>query len=82
MHRAYLLQHLHVLPNGEDDVKVIGVYSSKEAARAAVDRLKYQPGFCDFPRIVNVDTDEQIDGFYIDEYVVDQDHWQEGYEAL
>ncbi len=82
MQRAYLLQHLHVLPHGEDDAKVIGIYSSKEAARAAVDRLKHQPGFRDFPRIVNADIDEQPDGFYIDEYVVDQDHWQEGYETL
>ena len=82
MQRAYLLQHLHVLPHGEDDAKVIGIYASKEAAVAAVDRLKHQPGFRDFPRIVNADTDEQPDGFYIDEYIVDQDHWQDGYETL
>ncbi|MBV1776502.1 hypothetical protein KSF73_12360 [Burkholderiaceae bacterium DAT-1] len=81
MKRAYLLQHLHVLPHC-DDVKVIGIYSSKEAARVAVERLRNQSGFRDFPRIVNADTDEQPDGFYIDEYVVDQDHWQEGYETL
>jgi hypothetical protein len=82
MQRAYLLQHLHVCPDGEDDVKVIGIYSSLEAARAAVDGQKHLPGFSDFPSIVNVDSDAQPDGFYIDEYVMDQDHWQDGYEAL
>lgn len=82
MQQVYLPQHLHVLPYDEDDVKVIGVYSSKEAAQAAIDRLKHQPGFRDFPHIVNADTDEYLDGFYIDEYIVDQDHWQEGYETL
>lgn len=82
MQRAYLLQHLHVLPDGEDDAKVIGIYSSKEAARAAVDRLKHLPGFRDCPRIVNPENNIKSDGFYIDEYIVDQDHWQEGYETL
>jgi hypothetical protein len=80
--RVYLLQHLHVLPHGEEDVKVIGIYSSRKAAQAAVDRLKHQPGFRDFPRVVNPETEERPEGFYMDEYAVDQDHWKEGYETL
>ncbi len=82
MQRAYLLQHLHVLPHGEENVKTIGIYSSEEAALSAVNRLKSQPGFRDFPKIVNPETDEQPDGFYIDAYPIDQDYWQEGYETL
>ena len=82
MQRTYLLQHLHVLPHGEESVKTIGIYASEEAARAAVERLKHQPGFRDYPRIVNAETDEEPDGFYIGEYVLDQDHWQEGYETV
>ena len=42
---VYLLQHLHTLPNGEEDVKNIGIYSSKQAAIDATKRLRTQPGF-------------------------------------
>jgi predicted HNH restriction endonuclease len=82
MQKAYLLQHLHVLAHGEDDVKIIGIYSSKEAAQAVAYRLKTHSGFRNFPNIVNSKSDEQPDGFYIDEYIVDQDHWKEGFETL
>lgn len=81
MQRVYLLQHLHVLPHGEDDVKTIGIYSSWEAAMDAVGRLKTQSGFRDFPCVVNPDVDERPDGFYLDEYLIDQNCWQEGYET-
>src|SRR5438094_46384 len=43
------------------------VYSSREQAQAAVTRLSRQPGFADAQ-----------DGFHIDEYRIDQDHWAEG----
>ena len=82
MRLVYLLQHLHVLPHGKYDVKTIGVYSSKEMALAAVYRLKIQPGFKDFPNMINPEHDEQADGFSIDEFLIDQDHWQEGYETV
>jgi len=44
------------------------VYSAREKAEAAVARLGPLPGF--------VDAQE---GFHIDEYRIDQDHWAEGY---
>jgi len=60
-----LLEHLHVLADGEDEVKTIGIYASAEDARAAVERLKNQPGFRDHPRIVIPEVDAQRNGFHI-----------------
>ncbi len=66
----FVVQHVHVLENGEESVKFIGVYSSKEAAEHGVDRLRLRPGFCDTP-----------DGFSIDPYSLDEDNWTEGYST-
>ncbi len=68
MDRAFLLQHVRFDDDEPADVKVIGVYSSKAAAQAAIERLKEQPGFRDYP-----------DFFAIDEYDLDTDHWAEGF---
>lgn len=68
--KIYLLQHVHVLDSTED-VKVIGVYSSRGSAEAAKARLSQAPGFCD-----------AADGFHIDEYELDKDQWVEGYSTL
>lgn len=79
MDSVYLLQHLHVLPHGEEDVKVIGIYSSRQAAIEAVERLKVQPGFVEHPSLIDPLVDDEPDGFYIDKYPLDKDHWAEGY---
>jgi homoserine kinase type II len=68
MVNVFVLQHVHTGDEGVEDVKFIGVYSSREKAEAAVRRLSAQPGFSD-----------TADGFHIDEYQVDQDQWSEGY---
>ena len=70
MHLAtvYVLQHVHELSNDNEDVKFIGVYSSQANAEAAVARMRLQPGFADSP-----------DGFHIDPYDIDADHWTEGF---
>jgi homoserine kinase type II len=68
MGRGFLLRHER--PDTED-VKVIGIYSSDVQARAAIERLRQQPGFCDYP-----------DGFCIDAYELDKDHWTEGFLDL
>ncbi len=82
MQSVFVLQHLHVLPNGEEDVKMIGVYATEAAARAAVDRLRGQPGFRDFPEVVDPEADGPPDGFWITRYPLNQDHWQEGFVTL
>jgi hypothetical protein len=75
MNSVFVLHHLHVFPSGEEDTKLIGTYSSNETARAAIERLKVQPEFCDYPHL----TDDEESGFYLDEYELDKDHWIEGF---
>jgi hypothetical protein len=71
MPSVFVVQHVHSTRVDLEDVKFIGVYSSRENAQAAVARLAHAPGFSDAP-----------DGFHIDEYRIDQDHWVEGYVSL
>lgn len=67
----FVVEHLHIQDSGDEDVKLIGIYSTKEAARQAVERLKLKPGFCDTP-----------DGFSINLHILDEDNWTEGYATL
>ncbi len=68
---VFVLQHVHVLEEDQEDVKMIGVYSTPERAKAAIKRMRTLPGFRDAP-----------DGFSIDRYRVDEDHWVEGYITI
>ena len=68
MTKAFILQHVHSRDDGSEDLKFIGVFSSRDKADEAIARLCQQPGFSD-----------AVDGFAIDEYRVDQVHWVEGY---
>jgi hypothetical protein len=65
---AFLLWHTRETTGFGDDAKMIGVYSSEEAAQAAKRRSALLPGFRDHP-----------DGFIIDRYQVDNDNWTEGF---
>ena len=64
MKSVFLLHHVHRMPNDDEDVKLIGVYSSRETAEAAVARLADRPGFRD-----------HVDEFEVDEYEIDKDNW-------
>ncbi|GAB4587052.1 DUF7336 domain-containing protein [Nocardia sp. IFM 10818] len=66
---VYLVNHEYELNEGEDEIKLIGVYSSEENARAAIERLRIQPGFRDLPEC-----------FVIHAYEIDKDYWTEGYD--
>ena len=57
--------------DGEEDPKLIGVYSSRASAEKAVERLRLRPGFRDRP-----------EGFTIDLYRLDEDHWTEGFVTI
>lgn len=70
MTTVFVLQHVHSTRDVED-VKFIGVYSSRQKAQEAVARLVELPGFADTP-----------DGFHIDEYRIDNDQWVEGYATV
>ena len=67
MPAVFVLQHAYDLDD-ELEVKLLGVYSSEENARRAVERFKLLAGFRDHP-----------DQFHIDRYELDGDHWAEGF---
>lgn len=67
MEVVYVVHHVHLMDD-EEDVKLIGVYATEPLAEEAVERLRVQPGFCDTP-----------EGFSIDRYTLNQDHWTAGY---
>jgi hypothetical protein len=79
---VFVVQHLHIHATGEECVKVIGVYETRIAAEQAVGRLATQPGFRDYPKIIDPLRDDGESGFYIDEYKVGEDHWTEGYVTV
>jgi hypothetical protein len=61
---------LHSLPE-TGRVKVVGIYSSKALAESAEMRARLLPGFAEEP-----------DGFTIEQYDVDKDHWPRGFVRL
>jgi hypothetical protein len=65
---VFVVQHVARANEPDEDVKFIGVYSTRERAIAATSRLRPLPGFRD-----------GLDGFHIDEYRLDEDHWAEGF---
>lgn len=70
MKTAFVVQHVHEFDDRED-VKLIGVYSSRQRADDAVARLRAAPGFRDAPN-----------AFSVAEYEVDADHWVEGFATV
>jgi hypothetical protein len=69
MESAFLLWHVQSFPGSDnDDEKLIGAYRTEEDAKAAIVRVKDKPGFVDAP-----------EGFLIDRYELNKDHWTEGY---
>lgn len=82
METLFLLQHLHVHANEEEDIKIIGIFESIDKATAAIDSLKAVPGFCDFPDLINSEGKYGASGFYIDEYVINMINWEDGYTTV
>ncbi|HTD21515.1 MAG TPA: hypothetical protein VK738_02610 [Terriglobales bacterium] len=52
----------------DDCELLIGVYSSESEAKAAIERVKDQPGFVEF-----------LEGFQIHPYQLDRDSWTKGF---
>jgi hypothetical protein len=61
---------LHSLPE-TGRVKVIGLYSSRVMAEEAMERARVLPGFAQEP-----------EGFSIEQYELDKDHWPRGFVRL
>lgn len=68
MDSVCLLWHIHRKVNRDDEEKLIGVYRTEADARAAIARLRDKPGFSETP-----------EGFQIETYKLNKDHWIEGY---
>jgi len=66
--KVYLLWFVNEMAEQEDAELLIGVYSDETEAKAAIQRLKNQRGFVDFPA-----------GFQIHAYELNRDHWTEGF---
>jgi len=77
----YIVEHLHILYDDVEDIKFLGVFSTKEKAEKAIQMLSKQPGFKDFPKII--DDNDIIEGFYIMKVVVDEiAEWKEGFNTI
>ena len=61
MATVFLLQHVHEFDDGHEDVKLIGVFSSEAMARAALERVRDQPGFKDAPEGFDISA-QNVDG--------------------
>lgn len=68
---VYLLWHMNTLGEGEDDGKLIGVYSTRAAAEQSQARASRLPGFRD-----------ELEGFVIDTYRLDHDCWTDGFVTV
>ena len=68
--KVFVLSHAHEIGTCED-VKFIGVYSTRIHANAALDRLRKQPGFEQTP-----------EGFHVQAYDLNKDHWTEGFVTV
>jgi homoserine kinase type II len=66
--RVYVLWFEQEREDCDDCELLIGIYSSESEAKAAIDRVKNQKGFVDFP-----------EGFHVYPYEVDKDHWTQGF---
>lgn len=81
----YKVDHLHIIYDDIEDLKFIGIFSTRENAEKAVEILSRQPGFKDFPKIITEDDidNETNEGFYINEVVVDEiAGWKEGFATV
>lgn len=64
---VFLLHHVRE-DDEDEDIKLIGVFSSEEKAIEVRNSIIDQPGFKDYP-----------DGFSVDRYVLDKVSWAEGF---
>jgi hypothetical protein len=71
MKSVFLLWHTHELSDGQDESKLVGVYTTRRAAKAAQTRAIRLPGFS-----------QHRGGFEITAYELDRDHWVEGFVKI
>lgn len=67
MKYVYILFHSYEI-NDCEEIKILGVHSSEELAKMALEKYKILPGFDKYP-----------DDFHIDKYEIDLSKWIEGF---
>lgn len=70
MKAVFLVTHSYELNEGEEEIKILGVYLSKAEGQLAVRRIKRSEGFRDHPR-----------GFHVDRFEIGKDQWSEGFST-
>jgi hypothetical protein len=68
---AFVAFHEYEDDNGDEQTELIGIYTTKEKAEAAVVSLTKMPGFADYPN-----------GFSIEFHAFDRTGWTEGFVHL
>ena len=68
MKKVLVVQHVRVKDADNEEVKMIGVFSTQATVNACIRELETQPGFRD-----------RLDGFSVDEYELDKVEWKEGF---
>lgn len=66
----YYVEHVYEKDN-QEEIKFIGVFSSRKKAQDAINNLILKPGFRDFP----------IDCFQISEGKLNRSGWEEGFTS-
>jgi len=68
LNKVYLLEHFKLMEEDgdEEDIKMLGVYSSKKKALEEMKKYKKLPELKDYR-------------FNIDEYKIDENCWEEGF---
>lgn len=69
--KVYMLAHEYETDCGCDEVKIIGIYRTKEEAEAALQEVRNQPGF----------RDHQA-GFECATYELGRTAWREGFVKM
>lgn len=82
MNHVFIVQHVHLLDGEGENVKLLGVYSSREEAIAAISRFRQLPGFRDFPEMADPLKPGLIEGFCIEVFELNQDSWSKGFVTV
>lgn len=68
MKKVIVVQHVREKDADNEDVKMIGVFSTRVLADACIRELEVQSGFKD-----------HLHGFSVEEYELDKAEWKEGF---
>lgn len=71
MDKVWLLRHVHEFDDGHEDVKLIGVFGTREEAEQALSKVADKPGFREHP-----------EGFSIDDHQLGLMGWVEGFITI